>query len=143
MSTESQLTQTFCDNFMAYFKSHVSHVNIVGRNFQSDHALLNGIYDELQDQIDTIGELLRSLDAMMPNSIKQITETSYLSDNPVEGRADELLVGVMDDLEILKGTYEDLMADAERDGHKEIANYAQDRILSLAKHLWMLKSTLA
>ena len=143
MSTESQLTQTFCDNFMAYFKSHVSHVNITGRNFQSDHALLNGIYDELQDQIDIIAELLRSIDAMMPNSIKQITDVSYLADSAVAGDADELLSGVMDDLELLKGTYEDLMSEAERDNHKEIANYAQDRILSLAKHIWMLKSTLA
>ena len=143
MSTEKQLTQTFCDNFMAYYKSHVSHVNITGRNFQSDHALLNGIYDELQDQIDTIGELLRSIDAEMPNSIGMILDTSYLVDNPVVGSADDLLSGVMDDLVMLKGTYEDLMSEAEKDGHKEIANYAQDRILALAKHLWMLKSTLA
>jgi len=128
---------------MAYFKSHVSHVNITGRNFQSDHALLNGIYDELQGQIDIIAELLRSIDAMMPNSIKQITETSYLADSAVDGSADELLSGVMDDLELLKGTYEDLMYEADRDNHKEIANYAQDRVLALSKHIWMLKSTLA
>jgi DNA-binding ferritin-like protein len=50
---------------------------------------------------------------------------------------------VQEDLEILKGTYEDLMQEATAEGHDEIANYAQDRILALAKHLWMLKSTLA
>jgi DNA-binding ferritin-like protein len=31
---------------------------------------------------------------------------------------------------------------AEEDGHKEIANYAQDRVLQLAKYIWMLDSTL-
>jgi len=31
---------------------------------------------------------------------------------------------------------------ATDDGHDEIANYAQDRVLTLAKYIWMLKSTL-
>jgi DNA-binding ferritin-like protein len=46
-------------------------------------------------------------------------------------------------LELLKGTYEELMAIAVDEGHKEIANYAQDQILDLAKSLWMLNSTLS
>lgn len=143
MDTVEQLTQVFNDNFVAYFKSHVSHVNIVGRNFQSDHALLNGIYDSLQDQIDTIAELLRSLDAFMPTSIGEITSGSVINDDPVEGDADELLGGVLLDLEILKEANENLIRVAEEDGHEEIANYAQDRVLALAKQIWMLKSTLA
>jgi len=28
------------------------------------------------------------------------------------------------------------------EGHDEIANYAQDRVLALAKQIWMLDSTL-
>jgi DNA-binding ferritin-like protein len=31
---------------------------------------------------------------------------------------------------------------ADEEGHKEIANYAQDQILDIAKSLWMLNSTL-
>jgi DNA-binding ferritin-like protein len=34
------------------------------------------------------------------------------------------------------------MTVAEEEGHKEIANYAQDRILALTKHMWMLGATL-
>jgi DNA-binding ferritin-like protein len=48
----------------------------------------------------------------------------------------------MSDLETLKGCYEELITVAEADGHKEIANYAQDRVLAIAKQIWMLKSTL-
>ena len=43
MTTVEQLTQVFNDNFMAYFRSHVAHVNTMGRNFASDHALLGRI----------------------------------------------------------------------------------------------------
>jgi DNA-binding ferritin-like protein len=34
------------------------------------------------------------------------------------------------------------MAVADEEGHQEIANYAQDQILDIAKSIWMLNSTL-
>lgn len=142
MTTALQLTQVFNDNFVAYFRSHVAHVNIVGRNFQSDHALLGGIYEDLQDQIDILGELLRSLDEFMPDDIYGVLDTSEITTDAINGKADVLLSRVYDDLVALKACYEELMTVSDEEGHKEIANYAQDRILALAKFIWMLKSTL-
>lgn len=142
-STVEQLTHVFNDNFMAYFRSHVAHVNIMGRNFASDHALLGGIYEELQGQIDTIAELLRSLGAFMPDNLMDVMHDSDVDTFSISGTAEELITQVRDDLEQLKGCYEELMETAEEEEHDEIANYAQDRILSLAKHLWMLDSTLS
>jgi DNA-binding ferritin-like protein len=142
MNTSEQLTQVFNDNFVAYFRSHAAHVNIMGRNFASDHELLGGIYESLQAEIDTIGELLRSIGDFMPHCISDILEGSHIEDLDVVGSADELLLTVRDDLEHLKGCYEELIMIAEDDGHKEIANYAQDRVLAIAKQLWMLNSTL-
>ena len=142
MNTTEQLTEVFNDNFIAYYRSHVAHVNILGRNFASDHALLNGIYDELQDQIDTIAELLRSLDAFMPSDLMDVIKGASVSTFSMEGSADEMLAEVRGDLEQLKHCTQELMTIAEEEGHQEIANYAQDRILSLAKHIWMLNATL-
>ena len=143
MTTTEQLTHVFNDNFVAYFRSHVAHVNIVGRNFASDHALLGGIYEELQDQIDTIAELLRSLQAFMPDNLMDVMDGSSVSTFSMMGSADDLISEVKTDLEELKGCYEELMHIAEDEEHEEIANYAQDRILALAKHIWMLDSTLS
>lgn len=142
MNTALQLTQVFNDNFIAYFRSHVAHVNIVGRNFTSDHQLLGGIYESLQDQIDTIGELLRSLQEMMPCDINDVVATSHIAPDPMEGDADTMLSMVRDDLLHLKDCYIELMLVAQNEEHEEIANYAQDRILALAKQIWMLDSTL-
>lgn len=141
--TAEQLTQVFNDNFVAYFHSHVAHVNIMGRNFRSDHKLLQGVYERRQAEIDTIAELLRSLDAFMPTSFAEILSGSYIQDDAVEGDADELLELVRSDLESLKGCYEELITVASDEGHEEISNYAQDQVLDIAKSLWMLNSTLS
>jgi DNA-binding ferritin-like protein len=142
MTTTEQLTQVFCDNFVAYFRSHAAHVNITGRNFRSDHKLLQGVYERRQEQIDRIGELLRSLDAYMPCGIQDVLLDSHIDPAPIEGTADELLAQVRSDLEHVKECYEELMAVADEEGLEEIANYAQDQILDLAKSIWMLSATL-
>jgi DNA-binding ferritin-like protein len=142
MSTQQQLTQVFNDNFVAYFHSHTAHINITGRNFRSDHKLLQGVYERRQAQIDIIGELLRTIGAFMPVSFAEILSGSYIQDDSVEGDADELLEMVRSDLESLKGCYEELITIASDEGHDEIANYAQDQILDIAKSIWMLNSTL-
>ena len=142
MTTTEQLTQVFYDNFVAYYRSHLAHANIVGRNFASDHELLGGIYESLQAEIDTIGELLRTLQEFMPDSIDEVLQNSNLPIGGLSGSSRELLEAVYDDIELLKGEYEDLIRVSTDEGHDEIANYAQDRVLALSKQCWMLRSTL-
>lgn len=142
MTTTEQLTQVFNDNFVAYYRSHAAHANITGRNFRSDHKLLQGVYERRQAQIDVIGELLRTLQEMMPTDLSEIINNSELPTDAIEGTADELLQMVYDDLEQLRDCYIELEEIAEEDEHDEIANYAQDQILDLNKSLWMLRSTL-
>ena len=142
MHTIEQLTQIFNDNFVTYYRSHVAHVNITGRNFYSDHKLLQKIYESLQDEIDTIAELLRTLDAFMPCEIQDVLNQSHVSTGIFDGDSDYFISNVMDDLEHLKAEYEVLIRYSTDEGHDEIANYAQDRILQLGKQIWMLRSTL-
>ena len=142
MTTQDQLQQVFANNFVAYFRAHVAHVNTQGRNFYSDHKLLGKIYEDLQDQTDSLAELLRTLQEFMPTTLASVVESSQVIDQPCEGSADSLLEDVRADLEQLRADHEELMMVAEEDGHKEIANYAQDRILQLGKYIWMLDSTL-
>ena len=140
---EDALLKVFCTNFVAYYKSHAAHVNIVGRNFVSDHELLNGIYDELQDEIDTLGELLRTIKAEFPYTISETIEGSDVPDNLFPGDALELLEQVYEDIETLIEVHLDL-EDATSDSreYNHLANYAQDRVKTLQKHCWMLRSTI-
>lgn len=142
MTTTEQLTQVFYDNFVAYYRSHAAHANVTGRNFRSDHKLLQGVYERRQAQIDVLGELLRTLQEDMPNDLYEILSNSDLPTDAIEGSADELLEMVLADLEQLRDCYIELEEIADEDKHEEIGNYAQDQILDLNKSIWMLRSTL-
>ena len=142
MNTVQQLTEVFSDNFVAYFRSHIAHLNVTGRNFSEDHELLGDIYADLQGQIDIIGELIRSLNEFVPESIEQVAQGSSVLPLPIMGSADTLLADVQADLEQLKGCYEDLIHIADEEDLLHISNYAQDRVLALSKFIWMLTATL-
>jgi DNA-binding ferritin-like protein len=142
MTTQEQLIQIFNNNFVAYFRSHAAHVNITGRNFRSDHKLLQGVYERRQAQIDTIGEILRTMQEYMPCDITDVVTNSTIPTDAIEGKADELLETVMMDLEHLLDDYKQLIIIATDEGLEEISNYGQDQALDLEKSIWMLRSTL-
>jgi starvation-inducible DNA-binding protein len=142
MDLISTLEQVFATNFEVYYRTHVSHVNTVGRNFYSDHKLLQKIYEELQDNIDTQAEFLRTLRTLMPESLGTVLELSATGDRNASGDADDLLQGVYDDLEVMIDLYQQLNEVADEEQHDEIANYAQDQMRSLRRFCWMIRSTL-
>lgn len=142
MRTAEQLTQIFKDNFVAYYRSHVAHVNITGRNFRSDHKLLEGVYTRRQEQIDRIGELLRSLNEEMPCDIAEVLLDSNIDTGMLSGDADFLLTMIRDDLDHLANEYRELITVANDEGEEAIGNYAQDQVLDLTKSIWMLDATL-
>lgn len=142
MTAAEALQSLFRDNFVAYYHSQVAHVNITGRNFYSDHKLLGKIYESLQEEIDVIAEILRSIQEQMPTSLHSVIVDSVIEDLPVEGDADELLEHVQVMLEQLVESHQILAEAASEEDLEEIENYAQERILALEKQIWMLRSTL-
>jgi len=142
MNTQEQLTQIFKNNFVAYFRSHAAHVNITGRNFRSDHKLLEGVYERRQEQIDRIGELLRTMQEYMPCDINDVVSESNIPTDAIEGTSDYLLEQVMMDLEHLLDDFKTLIMIADNEGYDEIGNYAQDQALDIEKSIWMLRVTL-
>lgn len=143
IQTQQQLQTVFCTNFLAYFRSHVAHVNIVGRNFYSDHKLLGKIYEHLQDNIDTLAEHQRSLGAFVPTTLDTIIMNSNIVDEPCVGMADDLLEHVRSNIVELVASFTELAEVASEEDIEEIENYAQEQILALNRYVWMLDSTLS
>ena len=136
------LAETFAGNFVAYYRSHVAHVNIQGRNFYQDHKLLQKIYEYFQDNIDTIAEKLRTVKATMPVDISTVVALSNVIDMPTRGDSIALLETVEESIEEMIDQYHELNDAAEAVNYIDISNFAQDQIGQLAKFRWMLSATL-
>ena len=136
------LENTFAANFVAYYRAHVAHINIKGRTFYQDHKLLQKIYTYLQDNIDTLGEKIRSTRAYVPDSLSTVVGISSIIDMPVTGDAIALLEMIDEALEALIDQYHELNTAAEEVNYVDISNYAQDQIGQAAKWRWMIEATL-
>lgn len=140
--TLDQLQTVFRNNFMTYYSSHVAHVNIMGRNFVGDHALLKGVYEDRQGEIDTLAEIIRTLDGFMIDNLQEVIDDSSVGDAATTGSADQLLQITHDHLTDLVMDYQDLMAAATAEGLEHISNHAQEQVTAMEKQMWQIKSTL-
>ena len=135
------LTAAFSSNFLLYYLSHVAHVNVVGRNFTADHLLFGGIYEDLQSQIDTYAEFLRTCDCFMPRSLR-----SVVRDSVVAVQLDEdcdFIACILKENTRMIDCLELLYEEAEKAGDLGLSNYVQDRLVAHKKYSWQLKATLA
>lgn len=142
MTTLEQLQQVFCTNFLAYYHSHVAHVNVVGRTFASDHKLLKGIYQARQAEIDNLAEIIRTLDGFMIDNLQAVIVDATTDDVPVRGSADDMLAHIEFMLTELITQYEILSDISSEEELDHIENYAQEQIMALNRQIWMLRSTL-
>ena len=143
MNTVEQLTETFSDNFVNSYRAHSCHFNIKGENFYSYHKLLQKIYEDSETIQDDLGELIRSLDELAPETITDILSLASMNDTTAYGTdASDLLRLVLDGQEHMVDSYEKLMSIANEEGHEDVGNFAQDRIRQHKKFIWMLKATL-
>lgn len=143
MNTIEQLTETFCDNFVNSYRAHSCHFNIKGENFYGWHKLLQKIYEDSEAIQDDLGELIRALDELAPETISDILNIASMEDTTANGSdAMSLLSLVLDGQEHMINSYGKLIIVAEDEGHDDIANFAQDRIRQHKKFAWMLKASL-
>jgi len=143
MTLEESLLKTFASNFVVYYKAHASHVNITGRNFYSDHKLLKKVYEDRQEEIDKLGELLRTIQVEMPEKLSEIMDLSQISDDLHQDISTGYLDSVLGDLTMLITVFTELdVIASEHPVHSDLANYAQDQIRQLHKWCWQINATL-
>jgi len=136
---EQAITEAFNDSFVAYYKAHAAHWNIKGKDFYSDHKMLGKIYEDIFDSVDTIAEMIRTLDIPVPSTLTEIITNSNIPDISL---GDYALDSLQNDLEVLVTTFRHLEEASKDLEYNHIANYSQDRVRMLEKWRWMLRSTL-
>ena len=141
MDLAEQLKKIWATNFQAYVLSHGYHVNLTGDDFYEYHKLFEKIYDYLQDNIDSQAELIRSIDEVVPFSLKRVAELSDIKD--VEKVPE--IAKMVEDIDTALYTLIDLANDAfdqcQADKEYGVQNYFAGYIQDLNKFCWMLKAS--
>lgn len=137
------LKRVLADTFTFYLKAHNFHWNVVGPDFSQYHELFAKIYEEVYGNVDSIAEMIRTLDDIAPGSLqrfKQLTTVEESDGVPTDPRSmcSNLLIA---NTTVIASLYIAFKA-AEDAAEIGIANALQDRILAHQKHAWFLKASM-
>ena len=135
-----QLKTILGTNFALYLKSHGYHWNIEGSNFPQYHDFLNGFYNEVFLQTDSIAEHIRALNSYAPGSLARMLELADIQE----------AISIPDAMAMIR----DLASDNDRfiihlragivaaEGANEpaVGNFLQDILDAHQKKGWMLRS---
>jgi len=135
-----QLKITQADAFVLYLKAHFYHWNIEGPNFPQYHDFLQNLYQDVFASVDTIAELIRTLDVYAPGTLSRFQSLTTLEESDVIPDAMTMIKNLVEQNVMMLETLKKAYSMAEEEKQIGIANFLQDRIQAHEKHGWMLRS---
>ena len=136
----SQLKTILGTNFALYLKSHSYHWNIEGSNFPQYHSFLDGFYNDVWGQTDSIAEHIRYLGSYAPGSMSRMLELADIS----ESNSIPDALAMMRELESDNARFiihlRAGIAAAESANEPAVGNFLQDLLGAHQKKGWMLRS---
>ncbi len=132
----------FATNFQYYVKSHGYHVNVVGADFYQYHKLFQKVYEDSQENIDTIAEEIRTLQGIVPFSLNRIMDLSEVDDAEDTPTGLEMVSELLADTETVCETIRTAHELAETENCYGLVNYLEGRLDDHYKFQWMLRSTI-
>lgn len=140
MELEDILKQTLADTFSLYIKAQGFHWNIEGPDFVQYHEFLGELYTDLNNAVDMIAELIRTLDVKVSTSMNNLTSQFINSENLIASDYKTIFSLLKDDNDAVILSLMQAYKVAEDSGELGISNALQDRIQIHQKHGWMLRS---
>ena len=135
-----ELKKVHADAFTYYLKAHFYHWNVEGPNFPQYHDFLQNLYQEVFASVDTLAELIRTLDSYAPGTLTRLKELTSIEETDDVPDAMIMMTRLLQENNILRASLLTAYTTADTTGEVGIANFLQDRIQAHEKHSWMLRS---
>jgi len=135
-----ELKKVHADAFTYYLKAHFYHWNVEGPNFPQYHDFLQNLYQEVFASVDTLAELIRTLDSYAPGTLTRFKELTSIEETDDVPDAKTMMIRLLQENNILRASLLTAYTTADSTGEVGIANFLQDRIQAHEKHSWMLRS---
>lgn len=140
---KNKLNTLLSDLVVFYHKLQGHHWYVKGIDFFEYHEKLNGFYNEVNEQIDEIAEVMLMEEFMPVASLEQFLRRSNLSEFKGEFiKPKEILKDILTDAKYLLGTVLEIKKDADKEGNYFISDKMDDLISYYKKMIWMLKQSL-
>ena len=137
-----ELKKVHADAFTFYLKAHYYHWNVEGPNFPQYHVFLQNLYQEVFNSIDTLAELIRTLDSYAPGTLTRLKELTTIEETDDIPDALTMMSRLLMENNIVRASLLTAYTTADTTGEVGISNFLQDRIQAHEKHAWMLRSIL-
>ena len=134
------LKTTLADTFVLYFKAHSYHWNIEGSDFAQYHEFVGNFYEDVFGSVDSIAELIRTMDAYAPTSLARLQALTQMDEEENIPSAREMLVRLRQDNDKYLAQLVKTYNEAETASEFGVSNHIQDRIQAHEKHAWMLRA---
>ena len=134
------LKTTLADTFVLYFKAHSYHWNIEGSDFAQYHDFIGDFYADVFASVDSIAELIRTLDAYAPTSLARLQALTQMEEEENIPSAREMLTRLRQDNDKYLAQLVKTYNEAETASEFGVSNHIQDRIQAHEKHAWMLRA---
>ena len=137
-----ELKKVHADAFTFYLKAHFYHWNVEGTDFPQYHDFLQNLYQEVFASIDSLAELIRTLDSYAPGTLTRLKELTTIEETDDVPDAKTMMTRLLQENNILRASLLTAYKTADTTGEVGISNFLQDRIQAHEKHSWMLRSIL-
>jgi len=137
-----ELKKAQADVFTFYLKAHFYHWNIEGINFPQYHDFLQNLYTDVFASVDTIAELVRTLDSYAPGTLSMYKSLTSIEESDDTPDARTMILNLFQENMKVRASLMQAYDTADKTGEIGIANFLQDRIQAHEKHSWMMRSIL-
>jgi len=129
-------------NFVLYAKTHAAHWNVKGMFFMELHKMFEDQYNDLWENVDTIAEKIRQLDADVTITPADQQTLSFIEPNQTVQDATGYVNTLYIDHNRMIMFLDKLFKIAEAESNQAVMNYIADRLDKHHKTRWFLKATL-
>jgi starvation-inducible DNA-binding protein len=123
-----------------YYKASSFHWNVEGASFVSLHVLFKNIYEDMNENVDVLGEKIRYIKGYPPNHLMDLLAASKISTHRSSPNATEMVAELEQDMQTLHNCLMNAFAEAEKVNDQALMNYFAERMDAAMKWAWQLRA---
>lgn len=136
------LKMCIANSYIMSFKAQSFHWNVEGIDFSQLHDFFGSIYSSLNSQIDTLAELIRTLDLYAPTKLSELIKSASIDDVTEIPDARRMCSELERMNTLILNCLNTTIKVAEKDSkHRAIVNALDDIIEETEKRAWMLRAS--